>query len=148
MNPNLPGPTDEETLAGGATFSAIHTDGTHSGVFLRQIPIASLGQYYLLSQSDPNATIELLANAKHGWAATLTPASQLGILEEGERINRDFLRRWREQQDRLSALAPKADTEQTAAMLRVLQDSNPDLLRSIVERALPPLPRSAPSSLD
>jgi len=87
------GPTDTETLKGGADVIATKLDGTTEAVFLRQIAAEDCDAL-LGMQENEMKIVEFYCKKPEGWAKTLTRDSYQLLVNEGDRINADFFFSW------------------------------------------------------
>lgn len=138
--------TKNETLLGGADVAVIFRDGTSETIKVRQLPIR-LFQMYLAAIDQEARQVELYCDKPEKWSDTLTNESFELIIEEGERINRDFFSRWKVRREKRQELLPKRDEAAEVRMIELLQKNNPALLQSIImQAAASNSPTPSPSS--
>jgi hypothetical protein len=98
------GPTVEEKITKGGTFTAENWQGEEVKVFLRMIPTRSYVEYAKVSD-NPESAVDFLAE-KPGLSETLSPDSVINLWREGERLNRGFLRFIEHNRERLEIAMP------------------------------------------
>jgi hypothetical protein len=85
--------TDSEMLQGGIDFQ-VAVNGVVEKVKIRALPMRLLPAYLEIYNRDEPACIELFCDKPPGWSDNLTRECFEKILEEGERLNLDFLTRY------------------------------------------------------
>ncbi len=91
MNPSEP--TKSETLRGGKSMTVRFEDGSTEVVFIRQLPLKEFETWLQVLDDEPRSA-ELMCGKPPGWGERLTCVSMGELIEEAERINRDFFERW------------------------------------------------------
>lgn len=79
-------------LLGGVEVTVTKVDGSTEVVKVRQLPIKDLPRY-LVVYEDESGTIGLFCGRGEAWVSDLDPASAELIIQEGEKLNLDFLAR-------------------------------------------------------
>jgi hypothetical protein len=79
-------------LLGGCTITVTHLDNTPEQVLVKQLSIRELPQYAAVIE-DEAASIMLFTGKDSAWVDSLAIQSAEQILDEGERLNLDFLSR-------------------------------------------------------
>lgn len=93
MTPPNSEPTKSETLRGGRDTLVTFVDGSQHTVLVRQLPVKDFEPWFNCLDDEPRAA-ELLCGQEAGWGDRLDIESLERVIQEGERLNRDFFERW------------------------------------------------------
>ncbi len=161
-----------KTLVGGTVMSVLTLDGEEA-IFVRQLPVKAYPDLFRclgdeiarvclytmragpVSGETSNLKLQTSGNLESSnfklpasveWVEALLPESHEAILKEGEKLNAAFFGRWLERKRTAEALLPKTDMAEVAAIIGVLEKSNPEALERLMAKAVSILPATAPKS--
>ncbi len=133
------------TLMGGVevvvTLAAEQLDGAPlkgtvtETIFLRQLPIKEFPRVRR-ALSDEVALAAIYCGKEIGWAERLLPASHELVIEQGERINRDFFSRWSARMEEREKTV-KQDPEFLARIMESMLRVNPEFGRELLKKINP-----------
>ena len=103
------------TLLGGLPLKVTYQDGSSEELTIKQLPVKQMLPLLKAIDDEP-AMAELFCGKPEGWSASLTPESFELVVEEGDKLNRDFFVRWvQRRQRRMKSLVPGITEKLTTA---------------------------------
>jgi len=124
---NKKGPSKLETLMGGNEIAVVLLDTGSERVKVRQLAVKYLPELLRIESSlpfDEIAEVCLLTGKETDWAERLAPESHEAIINEGEKLNRDFFGRWVSRQ-------PKRESHELAILEAITK--NPVLAEAMAK---------------
>jgi len=80
-------------VVGGEDVEVTYLDGRTETIKVGFVPLKSMDAY-LSAMGDDERAIEIFCGRETGWAATLTPKSQLAVFGKGQGFNLPLFETW------------------------------------------------------